>query len=137
MKINKKIYKSKLYTLYMKRYKLVKYQSGGETYRSIANPQWPPDMDKVIMAEHPSYSDKFIGTPIKKIWNDTAVVLALSNNKDYTEALIYTQNIIPSHNGRGLFVLTPSYKWNYVAKDIIHTDIIPKTEEKKYLYQTI
>lgn len=81
------------------------------------NPLWPPQLDTFVMAQNPHIKETFIGKVIKKIWNDTAVILLLLNHQDYEERVLDTQDIVQGRpNGKGLFLLLPIHGWRIISK---------------------
>lgn len=108
----------------MKKYKLVTDDTHSKTLvggnfnntSKMQNPKWPPTAGKIIIAKAPNYKETFIGKVFQNIWNNTASVLLLMNNKDYIEETLRSNEIVSGkHGGRGLFLLLPSYNWQYVT----------------------
>ena len=84
------------------------------------NPKWPPVIGKIIIAKSPNYKETFIGKIFQNVWNNTSSVIFLMNNKDYVEETLKTYEIVPGeHGGRGLFLLLPSYGWQYITKSAL------------------
>ncbi|CAH6421491.1 Hypothetical protein KVN_LOCUS304 [uncultured virus] len=76
---------------------------------------WPPNINKIIIIKHPQYKENFIGKVYKCIWDNTAVICLLLNNKNYIEPVLQNNDIIKgNHNGKGLFLLLPTYQWTYI-----------------------
>jgi hypothetical protein len=86
------------------------------------SPVWPPQLDQIVVVHNPVYKELFVGKVLKNIWNDTAAVLVLLNNKNYVEKSLITQKISDDDRfkgGKGLFLLLPVYAWKYVDKNIM------------------
>lgn len=83
------------------------------------NPKFPPNIGHIVVVEHPEYRDSlFIGSVYKYVWNNTAVILLLLNNRYYRENILTHKNVLPPKmSTRGLFLLFPSYPWKYVNLD--------------------
>ena len=118
----------------MKRYKLINSNTnynydthsktliGGNFGRLLEsqNPKWPPVIGKIIIAKSPNYKETFIGKIFQNVWNNTSSVIFLMNNKDYVEETLKTYEIVPGeHGGRGLFLLLPSYGWQYITESAL------------------
>jgi len=88
-----------------------------ERINPTINSPWPPQLNSFVMAQNANIKETFIGKVIKKIWNDTAVILLLLNHQDYEERILDTQNIVQGRpNGKGLFLLLPIYGWRTIDK---------------------
>lgn len=86
------------------------------------NPQWPPKIGSTIVACNPNYKELFIGRVLDNVWNKTASVMVLLNNRNYVETALISQTVIPgNHQGKGLFLLLPTYAWKYVDKKTFQT----------------
>jgi hypothetical protein len=106
------------------------------------NPPWGPKIGSTVIIKNPNYREIFLGKVYKTIWNNTAAIIVLLNNRDYTEIAFLTQNILGKTGGQGLFLLLPSYSWKYVddqtfeliknlnSKDL--TNLINKNINQKY-----
>jgi len=90
-------------------------QYGGEINEKII---WPPVVGKIIMIKKPNDQKTFIGKVNQNIWNNTASIILLMNNKDYVENInISSQlpNPLPDPTVySGQFVLFPTYYWKYI-----------------------
>lgn len=104
----------------MKNYTLVKddVQSGG-VLNVIQNPSWPPAIGKNIVIKNKMFKETFLGTVVQHIWNSTAAVIVLLNNTDYVEPSFKGKSIAGVTNGKGLFLLLPSFAWNYITDEAI------------------
>jgi hypothetical protein len=83
------------------------------------NPRFPPKMGSIVVIQHPDYTNNlFVGSVFKHIWNESACVILLLNNRNYNENILKFKNILPNDiSSRGLFLLIPTYSWKYVNLD--------------------
>ena len=82
------------------------------------NPEWPPQLNKYVKSQSPNISETFVGKVIRHIWGNTGTIILLLNHLDYEEKVLDTQKIFESRpNGRGLFLIIPTYAWNYISVD--------------------
>jgi len=83
------------------------------------NPRFPPKLGSIVVVEHPEYiNNLFIGSVFKNIWNNSASVILLLNNRNYNERILNYKHLVPANtSSRGLFLLLPKYSWKYVNLD--------------------
>jgi hypothetical protein len=82
------------------------------------NPEWPPQLGKYVISRSPNIKETFIGKVIKHIWNKTGTVIMLLNHLDYEERVLDSQKVIQGRpNGKGLFLLIPTYSWTYIDEE--------------------
>jgi hypothetical protein len=77
------------------------------------NNRWPPKIGAVITIK--SNNIEYIARVEKLISNNTAAICVLITNTDYVEKYLELNHNI---NGKGLFLLIPSYKWGYIDTNI-------------------
>jgi len=97
------------------------------------NPDWPPIVGKNIVVKN-SNGKVFTGKVYKNIWNNTASLIELTNNKDYIEPTVVSEKLIEGSNGKGYFLALPTHAWYYepgkkTKSDISKEEIFKKIEE--------
>jgi hypothetical protein len=90
-------------------------------------PTWPPMLNSLVALQHPNYRDIFIG----KVWkiNDSSTIatLLLINNAKFIDDVLVSHGMIPdTHKKNGLIALLPTYAWQYINKEKLHS--IMKTQ---------
>lgn len=100
---------------------LNKHQRGGLLGNLIKeeNPSWPPTINSIVVVKSPKYKELFIGKVCHNIWNKTACVIALMNNHNYVETTKLPDGLNVNPDGRGVFLLLPSYGWKYCDDNIL------------------
>ncbi len=83
---------------------------------ALSNPAWPPKLNSLIVIQHPSHKDNlFVGTVHKYLWDTSACMILLNNNKKYVDPIFENKNVIPVGMTKyGLFALLQVYGWRYV-----------------------
>ncbi len=107
---------------------------------SFQNPTWPPTINKTVIVQPTNDERVFIGVIIKHIWDNTATVLSLLNHKDYVEHVFARQGVIQGdHKGKGLFLLLPTYAWDYISEEMIFnlTEVYSAKDVEKYINSKI
>lgn len=69
---------------------------------------WPPTENSRISINHEN--NKYQGTAVKNIWNNTATIVKL-DNENYTEPSLADDSTFS--NGKGHFLLLADYSWDY------------------------
>ena len=78
--------------------------------------KWPPQTGSVVMVKRPDRKEIFIGRVSRLLWNQTAALCTLLNNKNYIERMVRGFKDIPKdfRGGKGILLLLPSYEWDIV-----------------------
>jgi hypothetical protein len=81
-------------------------------------PVWPPKIGSIIIIEHPMHPNNlFLGSINKYLWECTAIIVLLFNNRNHEEKILEDKNVVPIGKSKGLFMLLPQYKWSYVKME--------------------
>jgi len=75
---------------------------------------WPPEINKYVSVYNDTINSIFAGKVIKYIWDNTAVIISLLNNKDYEEPIIVEKNLIPDSDGTGYMIILEENIWDYI-----------------------
>jgi hypothetical protein len=91
-----------------------------------SNPKWPPDVGSTVVVKQEFRTGHYIGDVIENIWNNTASVILLRNNKNYVELSLINE---PKYKGaKGIFLLLPLYAWQYIPSAIEIDVILPESQ---------
>lgn len=79
------------------------------------NPKWPPKLGTVIVIDHPNHPNNlFIGSVESYLWDMTACLILLVNNKEYNDIQLNQIKNNVSDYKNGTLLLLKSHAWNYV-----------------------
>lgn len=88
------------------------------TLANKETPKWPPQIGSIIIVDHPMYPNNLLlGSINKYIWDCTAIIVILFNNRNHEEKILEEKKEVPVGKSKGLFMLLPSYKWTYIKMD--------------------
>ena len=77
---------------------------------NISN-RWPPAIGKTVIIRPKNSNNYYIGKIEKYISNESGAVCSLLNNQNYVEKTLELHYKVP---GKGLFLLIPTYEWDYI-----------------------
>ena len=106
------------------------YPDYPEHLAQVRTSDWPPQEGQSIIIENDS--NKFKGTTIKNIWNNTASVVKLDND-NYIE-LSFKDNS-EYNNGKGYYLLLANHYWNYENSSNVQDTEIKSIEQDTPIQQ--
>lgn len=89
---------------------------------------WPPEVGRIVLIKTNHHKEPFIGRVRSLISDNSGAICELLNNMDYVEKVL---QVTFKEDGRGLFLLIPTYRWNYVTDDVATNLVIDKERAKE------
>lgn len=92
----------------------------GDSTIILTNPHWPPKLESYISVRKSTEKTIFIGKVMKYVWNNTALIIKLSANREYSNYIdpaINDEKLLGDDNdNHGFLLVLPTYEWQYLNK---------------------